>query len=44
VLMACATAWLQAHLARTTSSVGGGRQTIVVIDEAWALLSKLRIQ
>jgi hypothetical protein len=44
VLMACATAWLQAHLARTTSSGDGGRQTIVVIDEAWALLSKLRIQ
>jgi type IV secretory pathway VirB4 component len=44
VLMACATAWLQAHLARTTSSVGGGTQTIVVIDEAWALLSNLRIQ
>jgi type IV secretory pathway VirB4 component len=43
VLMACATAWLQAHLARTTSSVGGGRQTIVVIDEAWALLSNLGV-
>jgi hypothetical protein len=44
VLMACATAWLQAHLARTASSPGGGIQTIVVIDEAWALMSKLRIQ
>jgi type IV secretory pathway VirB4 component len=43
VLMACATAWLQAHLARTTSSVGGGTQTIVVIDEAWALLSNLGV-
>jgi len=44
VLMARATAWLQAHLARTTSSGGGGTQTFVVIDEAWALLSKLKIQ
>jgi type IV secretory pathway VirB4 component len=44
VLMACSTAWLQAHLARTASSPGGGIQTIVVIDEAWALMSKLRIQ
>jgi type IV secretory pathway VirB4 component len=44
VLMACATAWLQAHLARTASSTAGGGQTFVVIDEAWALLSKLRIE
>jgi hypothetical protein len=44
VLMACATAWLQAHLARTASSSADATQTIVVIDEAWALLSKLRIQ
>jgi hypothetical protein len=44
VLMACATAWLQAHLARTASSGAGATQTIVVIDEAWALLSKLKIQ
>jgi hypothetical protein len=44
VLMACATAWLQAHLARTAAAPGGGIQTFVVIDEAWALLSKLRIQ
>jgi type IV secretory pathway VirB4 component len=43
VLMACATAWLQAHLARMASSPGGGRQTIVVIDEAWALLSNLGV-
>jgi type IV secretory pathway VirB4 component len=43
VLMACATAWLQAHLARTASSAGGGRQTIVVIDEAWALMSNLGV-
>jgi hypothetical protein len=43
VLMACATAWLQAHLARTASSPGGGIQTIVVIDEAWALMSNLGV-
>jgi hypothetical protein len=43
VLMACATAWLQAHLARTASSSGSGIQTIVVIDEAWALLSNLGV-
>ncbi|MGA2307365.1 MAG: ATP-binding protein [Acidimicrobiales bacterium] len=43
VLMACATAWLQTHLARTASSGGGGGQTIVVIDEAWALLSNLGV-
>ena len=44
VLMACATAWLQACLARTASLAAGGSRTIVVIDEAWALLSKERIQ
>jgi hypothetical protein len=43
VLMACATAWLQAHLARTASSGVGGTQTIVVVDEAWALLSNLGV-
>jgi hypothetical protein len=43
VLMACATAWLQAHLARTASSALGRTQTIVVIDEAWALLSNLGV-
>ena len=43
VLMACATAWLQAHLARTASSEVGGTQTIVVIDEAWALMSNLGV-
>src|SRR5580700_9715971 len=42
VLMACATAWLQAALARTAAS-GGGNQTFVVIDEAWALLSNLGV-
>jgi hypothetical protein len=43
VLMACATAWLQAHLARTASSGGVRAQTFVVIDEAWALLSNLGV-
>jgi hypothetical protein len=43
VLMACATAWLQAHLAREATSVRDGRQTIVVIDEAWALMSNLGV-
>jgi type IV secretory pathway VirB4 component len=43
VLMACATAWLQAHLARTATSARDGRQTIVVIDEAWALMSNLGV-
>jgi len=43
VLMACATAWLQAHLARTASFGFGGTQTIVVIDEAWALMSNLGV-
>jgi hypothetical protein len=43
VLMACATAWLQAHLARTASAAGGGERTFVVIDEAWALLSNLGV-
>ena len=44
VLMACATAWLQAHLARAAAASGAGRaQTFVVIDEAWALLSNLGV-
>ncbi len=47
VLMACATAWLQAALARTAAGVGGtgptGRgQFFLVVDEAWAILSNLR--
>jgi hypothetical protein len=42
--MACATAWLQAHLARAAAASGAGRaQTFVVIDEAWALLSNLGV-
>jgi hypothetical protein len=43
VLMACATAWLQAHLARTASLAAGASLTIVVVDEAWALLSNLGV-
>ncbi len=49
VLMACATAWLQAALARTavgTASADstGRAQFFLVVDEAWAILSKKRIQ
>jgi hypothetical protein len=43
VLMACATAWLQANLARTAAGSAGWRRTFVVIDEAWALLSNLGV-
>ena len=55
VLMACATAWLQAALARTTTTgrfrhheggtVGGHRraQFFLVVDEAWAILSNLGV-
>ncbi len=50
VLMACATAWLQAALARSAAgsdapAVAGGRgRFFLVVDEAWAILSKDRIQ
>ena len=40
VLMACATAWLQAALTRTA---GHGQQTFLVVDEAWAILSNLGV-
>jgi hypothetical protein len=42
VLMACATAWLQAALTR---AAGGSdqRQTFLVVDEAWAILSNLGV-
>jgi hypothetical protein len=50
VLMACATAWLQAALARTAGSGGGARATtgaggrfFLVVDEAWAILSNLGV-
>jgi hypothetical protein len=47
VLMACATAWLQAALARTAvagekTTAGRGR-FFLVVDEAWAILSNLGV-
>ena len=49
--MACATAWLQAALARTAGSggadganIGGKRERyFLVVDEAWAILSNLGV-
>jgi hypothetical protein len=50
VLMACATAWLQAALARTAGPGGAGaphaaagRRFFLVVDEAWAILSNLGV-
>jgi len=55
VLMACATAWLQAALARTAAGAGngarpgsgpgpdGGGRFFLVVDEAWAILSNLGV-
>ena len=48
ILMACATAWLQAALARASSSARGatvrtGGQIFLVVDEAWAILSNLGV-
>jgi hypothetical protein len=42
VLMACATAWLQAALTRTADGTGH-QQTFLVVDEAWAILSNLGV-
>jgi hypothetical protein len=42
VLMACATAWLQATLARQAST-GGAAHVFVVVDEAWAVLANLGV-
>jgi hypothetical protein len=42
VLMACATAWLQAHLARASGGPGSGH-VLVVVDEAWAVLANLGV-
>jgi hypothetical protein len=42
VLMACATAWLQATLARQASTVGAAH-VFVVVDEAWAVLANLGV-
>ena len=49
VLMACATAWLQAALARTAASSasavreGSAGRFFLVVDEAWAILSNLGV-
>jgi hypothetical protein len=47
ILMACATAWLQAALARTASARGGTERTsgqvFLVVDESWAILSNLGV-
>jgi hypothetical protein len=50
VLMACATAWLQAALARTAGLGAGashpgaaGGRFFLVVDEAWAILSNLGV-
>jgi hypothetical protein len=43
VLMACATSWLQAALARTTASRAAGSHIYLVVDEAWAILSNLGV-
>jgi len=43
VLMACATAWLQAALARATAPRAEGSQVYLVVDEAWAILSNLGV-
>jgi type IV secretory pathway VirB4 component len=47
ILMACATAWLQAALARSSAARGGSaqanRQVFLVVDESWAILSNLGV-
>jgi hypothetical protein len=47
VLMACATAWLQAALARAAVRAGGSSsgqgRFFLVVDEAWAILSNLGV-
>jgi hypothetical protein len=43
VLMACATAWLQAALARQAAAGGAGDRVMVVVDEAWAVLANLGV-
>jgi hypothetical protein len=40
VLMVCATAWLQSIVA---SSAAAGRQVLLVVDEAWAILRDLAV-
>ncbi|MHB1777857.1 MAG: VirB4 family type IV secretion system protein [Acidimicrobiales bacterium] len=43
ILMACATAWLQAALARRSAGAHRGEQVLVVVDEAWAILANLGV-
>jgi len=44
VLMACATAWLQAALARQAAAGSvGAAHVLVVVDEAWAILANLGV-
>jgi hypothetical protein len=43
VLMACATAWLQAALARQAAARTGHHPVLVVVDEAWAILANLGV-
>lgn len=43
VLMACATAWLQATLARRARDRTDDGQVLVVVDEAWAVLASLAV-
>jgi hypothetical protein len=43
VLMACATAWLQAALARAAAQGGRSGRFFLVVDEAWAILSNLGV-
>jgi hypothetical protein len=48
ILMACATAWLQAALARTaragwSSTADASGRFFLVVDEAWAILSNLGV-
>lgn len=44
ILMACATAWLQATLASRVGTAGtSGAQVLVVVDEAWAVLANLGV-
>ncbi len=42
ILMACATAWLQATLARQAAA-GSAAHVLVVVDEAWAVLANLAV-
>ncbi len=43
VLMVCATAWLQAALARDAAAGHTAGQVLVVVDEAWAILANLAV-